>query len=132
MKKKKINFRPYNKVIVKMCVKHYHECWKRRCVVLHDLEVQRKKIQENIVAIKEEIIKREVEGLRMHVEECIVNEDEASKEEMLLWIRIVIIFKKRAKKSNNSLIRSTLIARKNYVLLIKCAMIIIQMIRNVM
>ena len=24
------NFHPYDKVLIKNCVKHYHECWKRR------------------------------------------------------------------------------------------------------
>ena len=43
--------------------------------------------KENLVAIKEEANKREVEGLRKHAEVHIMNEDEASEEEILSWVR---------------------------------------------
>ena len=51
---KQIDFRLSNKVIVKRCVIYHHGCWKRRCVMFHEQEVQRKFLRENVVAIKEE------------------------------------------------------------------------------
>ena len=41
LNQKKVDFRPCNKVVVKMCLKYYHESWKRRCVFLYDPLVQR-------------------------------------------------------------------------------------------
>ena len=94
-------------------MKFYHEHWKWRCVMLHDPAVQRKFFQGNFVAIKEESNKGEVEGLRRHAEVHSVNENEASEEEMLSWVRSVKKFKKRSKKSKNLDIRKMLMARAN-------------------
>ena len=55
----------------------------------------------------------EVEGLRIYVEVHSVNENEASEEEMLSWVRSVKKFKKRSKKSKNLDIRKMLMARAN-------------------
>ena len=55
-------------LIVKSCVEFYHECWKRRCVVLHNLENQKKLLMEEILVIIEEASKEEVERLRRYVE----------------------------------------------------------------
>ena len=35
----------FNKVLVKICIHFYHECWKRRCVVLHNLEYQHNELK---------------------------------------------------------------------------------------
>ena len=74
---KQIDCRSHDIVIVKMCVKQYHECWKRRCVVSHNRELQRKVLQENVVAITKEASKGEVKGLRRYAEAHSVNENEA-------------------------------------------------------
>ena len=71
-----MDLRSYDKVRVKKCVKYYHECWKRRCVVLHDPSVQRKVLQENVVAIKEEANRGK--GLRRNLELHSMNENEVS------------------------------------------------------
>ena len=52
-----------------------------------------------------------VEGLRRHVEVHSMNENVATQEEILSWVRIVRIFKKRSKKSKNLDIRNMLMAR---------------------
>ena len=78
-----MNFHLHNKVLIKNCVKHYHDCWKRRCVVLHSLEVQRKVLKEDVLAMMEEGSKHEVIGLRRHVEVHKMNENEVTIEEML-------------------------------------------------
>ena len=41
----KINCHVHNKVLVKICIHFYHECWKRRCVVLHNLEYQHNELK---------------------------------------------------------------------------------------
>ena len=51
---KRIDFKLYNKVIVKICIEYFHECCKRRCIVLHELEVQRKFSQDELLEIEEE------------------------------------------------------------------------------
>ena len=43
-----------NKVLVKSCVNFYHECWKRKCIVLHDPEVQQKVLKEEVEVMIEE------------------------------------------------------------------------------
>ena len=48
-----------------MCIQHYHECWKSICVALHEIEAQRKVLQDEMLVITEEAIKGEGEGL-MH------------------------------------------------------------------
>ena len=37
-----------------MCVKYYHDFWKRQCVVLHESLVQSKFLRENVTVINEE------------------------------------------------------------------------------
>ena len=59
-----IGFKSCSKVICKMCVQYDHECWKRRFVVLHEPEVQRKVLQDEVLSIIEEASKVLVEGLR--------------------------------------------------------------------
>ena len=34
-----VNFLPHDKVLIEHCVKHYHGCWKGRCIALHNLDV---------------------------------------------------------------------------------------------
>ena len=67
-----------NKVIVKSCVEHYHECQKRRCTVLHELEVQNKVLKDEVLATIEEASKEEVEGLRRRAEVHRMKVNEAS------------------------------------------------------
>ena len=55
-----IDFISCDEVIVKICLEYYQECWKRRCVVLHEQEVKRKILRENAVAIEKEANKGEI------------------------------------------------------------------------
>ena len=49
-----INFHACSKVLVKSSVQFCNECWKRRCVVLHYPEVQRKVLKDEVLIIMEE------------------------------------------------------------------------------
>ena len=49
-----VNFHAHKKVLVKSSVQFYHECWKRRCAVLHDSEVKKKFLKEEALIIMEE------------------------------------------------------------------------------
>ena len=103
-----INFHAYNKVLVKSCVQFYHECWKRRCVVLHDPEVQKKVLKEEVLVIMEEANEEAIEGLNRYVQIHTIKLNEASVEELLSWIRSVRAFKKRACKNKCQDIRNML------------------------
>ena len=73
-----------------------HECWKKRCVVLHEPEVQSKVLQNQVLAIVQALRKEEAVGLREFSEVHSMNAHEISVEEMLLWVRSVRIFKKKS------------------------------------
>ena len=51
----------YDKVLVQICIQFYNECWKRRCVVFRDPEVQQKALKEEVEVIMEEANKEETE-----------------------------------------------------------------------
>ena len=110
---KRVDFKFYNKVTVKMCVEYFHECWKRRCIVLHEPEVQRKVLQDEVLAIAEESSKEEIVGLRRCVEVHSLSVNEVSAEEMVSWVRSARVFKKRASKNKNQDMRNMLMARVN-------------------
>ena len=80
---------------------------------MHEIEAQRKVFQGEVLAITEEAIKGEVEGLRRYVDVHIMNTNEVSVEEMISWIRSIRVFKKRDSKGKNQDIRNMLIARVN-------------------
>ena len=92
------NFHTCNKVLVKNSVKFYYDCWTRRCAVLHDPEVQRKALEEEVLVIKDEAEKDAIKGLSGHVKIYRLNTNEASLDEPLLWVRSARVFKKRAGK----------------------------------
>ena len=91
-----INFHPRNKVLVKSCAHFHHECWKRRCVVLHKPEVQQDVLKVSVSLIMEEASKEE---LSRHVQIHKINSNEASSGAILSWVRIIRAFKSRACKS---------------------------------
>ena len=103
-----INFYAYNKVLVKSCVQFYNECWKRRCVVLHDPEVQKKVLKEEVLVIMEEANEEAIEGLNRYVQLHTIKLNEASVEELLSWVRSVRAFKKRAGKTKSQDTRNML------------------------
>ena len=82
-------------------------------MVLHNPDVQKKVLKEEALAIMEEAINDEVEGLRICVEVHNVNLKSASVEEMLSWARSVRIFKNRACKSEHQYMRNMLNTRVN-------------------
>ena len=79
--------------------------------MFHKPAVQRKFLWEIVAVIKKEVNKGKVEGLRIHAEVHRMNENEASEEEILSWVRSVRIFKKRDKKRKNPDIRNVLRTR---------------------
>ena len=95
-----------NKVLVKSCVHFYNEFWKRRCVVLYNLEVQLKVFKEEVEVIMEEANAEEIEGLSRHVQTHKINSNEAISEEIFSWVRSVRVFKSRARKSEYPYMRN--------------------------
>ena len=98
-------FYAHNKVSVKSCVHFYHECWKRRYIVLHDPEVQQKVLKEEVEAIMEGANKEEIEELRRYVQTNAINSNLATAEEIFSWVRSIRVFKRRAQKSEHADIR---------------------------
>ena len=56
-------------------------------------------LKEEVEVIMEETNKEEIEGLSRHVQTYAINSNEATVEEMFLWVRSVRFFKRRAQKS---------------------------------
>ena len=83
LNQKWINFYSHNKVIVKICIERYHECWKRRCPTLRNPEVQDKVLKDEVLAIIEEASKEEVYELRRYIEVHSMNVNNASVNEIL-------------------------------------------------
>ena len=69
-------------MLVKRCVEYYYERWKRRCVVFHNPEVQKKVLKEEAMVTTEEACREEVEGLRRHIEVHKMNLNAISVEEI--------------------------------------------------
>ena len=55
--------------------------------------------QDEVLNILEEASKEEVEGLKRHVEVHAFNVNNASVDEMLLWVRSAKVFRSRDRKS---------------------------------
>lgn len=53
----RINFHSHDKVLLKSCVEFYHECCKRRCIVLCNLEAQNKVLQKKHWQLQEKKVK---------------------------------------------------------------------------
>ena len=107
----RINFHQHNKVLVQSCVQCYHQCQKRRYVVLHDLEVKIKVLKDEALNILEEANKEEVEGLKRYFEVRTMNVSNASTDETLLCVRSERALKRRAKKSVHQDMRNMLNVR---------------------
>ena len=72
------NFYTCDKVLVKSCVHFYHECCKRRCIVLCNLEVQHKVSKEEVAVIIEGANKQHIEELSRNGQTHAINLNEAS------------------------------------------------------
>ena len=81
------------------------------CVVLHNSEVQMKVLKDDVLTIMEGTSKEEVEGLKIYVEVHTINVNNASVDEILLWVRSVRVFKRRSRKSACQDIRNILNVR---------------------
>ena len=82
-----------------------HECWKRRCAVLNDPEVEMNVFQVEGLSIKEEYSEGQVEGLRRCATLRSINVNEVSVEEMQSWERNIRAFKKKDTNNKNLDIR---------------------------
>ena len=78
-----VDFYMHDKVLIENCVKYYHNCWKRRCVVLYSQNVHKTLLKEDGLAIIEEASNDEVLGLRIHVEVHKMNRNDGTIEEMV-------------------------------------------------
>ena len=77
-------------------------------MVLHDPEVQKKVLKEEVLVIMEEANEEAIEGLKRYVQIHTINLNEASVEELLSWVRSVRAFKKRAGKTKSQDTRNML------------------------
>ena len=75
-------------------------------MVLHDPEVQRKVLEEEVLVIKDEAEKDAIKGLSDNVQIHRLNVNEASLDELLSWVRNARVFKKRAGKNEIQDIRN--------------------------
>ena len=75
---------------------------------LHNSEVQKNVLKEEVLVIMEEASKEEIEGLSRHLQIYKINSNEASTEEFLSWVRSVRVFKKRSRKSEYQDMRNML------------------------
>ena len=79
--------------------------------MLRDPDVKTKVLQDELLNMLEHVSKEEVKGLKRYVEVHAINVNNASSYEMLLWVRIVMVFKSRARKSAHQDSRNMLNAR---------------------
>ena len=107
----RINFHQHDKVLVQSCIQCCHECWKHRCVVLHDPEAQMKVLKDEALNVLEEANKEEVEGFKRHVEVHTMNVSDVSADETLSWVRSKRAFERRAVKSAHQEIQNVLSVR---------------------
>ena len=92
-----VNFHPHNKVLIGNSVKHYHDSWEKRCVVLYSPDVQKKVLKEDLLEIIEKASKDEVVGLRRYVEVHKMTGNDGTIEEMVSWVRSVILLRDERK-----------------------------------
>ena len=59
-------FHEHNKIIVKICVKFYHDCWRERYNETHDSEMQKVEVQNEIIKFKEEAINGNIKEFNRH------------------------------------------------------------------
>ena len=93
-----MNFHSYNEILIKCCVQLYLECWKRRCVRLHRLEVQKKLLKEDAMALLDNSKKDEVKGLKTHVEVNSIDVNEATNDKLVSWIKKCSNFQEKSEK----------------------------------
>ena len=61
-------FYKHSKIIVKMCMKFYHNCLKERHNAMHNPEMQKVVIQNKIIKHEEEVINGKIKEFDMHAE----------------------------------------------------------------
>ena len=75
---------------------------------LHDPDVQRKALWEEVLVIKDEAEKDVIKGLSSYVQIHRLNVSEVSWDETLLWVRSARVLKKRVGKNESQDIRNML------------------------
>ena len=108
-----VNFYPYNKGLIENFIKNYHDYCKRRCIVLHSTDGQRKVLKEDALTKIEEASMYEVVGLKIHVEFHKMNVSNATIEDMLSRVRSTRVYKRIVIKRVNQCIRNMMNARVN-------------------
>ena len=107
----RINFHHNSELLVKSFAKHYHECWKCRCVVLHAPEVQIKSLKDEVLSVIEEASKHETKRLKRYIEVRTMNVNNESACGIILWVRSARVCKTRARKSTHEEMRNMLNVR---------------------
>ena len=103
---KSVKFNPHNRVLIVMCVNLYHDCWKKRCVVLHDPSMQLIGLKNEIERAKEKYLNGSTEELKKYVDVHKIDENSTDSIHMLLWVKSERDFIKRAKKRVKQNIRN--------------------------
>ena len=91
---KNIEHQHHNKALLAMCVNFYHECWKNRCIVLHELLVKKKVLINKIEVLIEENRNANIVRMKEHVQLHEIDEEETNVVETLLWAKSTRKFKK--------------------------------------
>ena len=89
-----------------MCVNLYHDCWKKRCVVLHDPSMQFIGLKNEIERAKEKYLNGSTEELKKYVDVHKIDENSTDSIHMLLWVKSERDFIKSAKKRVKQNIRN--------------------------
>ena len=76
------------------------------CVVLHNPEVKKMVLKEEVLVIIEETEKDTIKGLSRQVQIHKLNLNEALTEDLLSWVRSTRVFKKRAGQNKSQDIRN--------------------------
>ena len=80
-----INYHEYNRILVKSCVRFYHECWKERCEALHAENKQREVSEEEIKNMKEEATQGTIKGLKNYADAHEIDEKDEKVSTMKSW-----------------------------------------------
>ena len=99
----------YNKVLEVKGVNLHRECQNQRCDILHDPSAQKKYLQKDIKATKNESRSETIENLHNYVIAHPIKEEDESVKNMSSWVKSVRIFKKNTKKSGQQGTRNLLI-----------------------
>ena len=98
MHNERINFSQCNKVLVDHVVSLYGMCWNKRCEVLHNPEVQKQYLINEIKAIKEEGRRGVIANYNNHVNVHPISEEIETTQKVVSQVKSTKVFKTSDKK----------------------------------